>query len=111
MRSQHNDKNQQEVATREQQVAQQSRLIEFDQASDLLSDGMNTYLNMIRQASPTSWTQEAVRVHLEERRFRINVGNSRWQAKLGGTLTLYFLIACHFGLMSLMDKPSCHFPG
>jgi hypothetical protein len=102
---------QQEVAALEQQVAQQSRLIEFDHAGDLLSDGMNTYLNMIRQTSPTSWTQEAIRVHLEERRFRINVGNARWQSKLGGTLTLYFLIAYHFGLMSLVDKPSCHFPG
>lgn len=102
---------QQEVAALEQQVAQQSTLIEFDQAGDTLSDGINTYLNMIKQASPTSWTQDAIRVHLEERRFRINVGNARWQAKLGGTLTLYFLIAYHFGLMSLMDKPRCHFPG
>jgi hypothetical protein len=102
---------QQEVADLERQVAHQSGLIQFDETGDFLADGMNTYLNMIKQAAPTSWTQDPVRVHLEERWFRINVGNARWQAKLGGTLTLYFLIAYHYGLMGLTNKASCHYPG
>lgn len=102
---------QHEVADLEAQVREESGRIDFEQAGDSLSDGMNTYLNLIKQARPTSWTQAAVAAQLDDRKLRINVGDQRWQSKLGGTLTLYFLISYHYALMSLSNNPQCHYPG
>jgi hypothetical protein len=35
----------------------------------------------------------------------------RWHAVLGGTDTLYFLMAYQYGLLTLSDKPGRHYPG
>ncbi len=102
---------QQQAAALEAEIASQSRAIDFESAGDLLGDGINTYLNSIEQKSPTSWTQQPVSVRLEERRFRFQVGTRKWQTQLGGTLTLFFLIAYHYSLMGLSSKERCHFPG
>lgn len=107
------EKIQLQVADLESTVAQQSKLISFEQASDDLTDGMNTYLNDIntRRTNPKPWTQAGVDFRLRERGFNIRVGKSDWHVKLGGTLTLYFLIAYHYSLLLLMEKPGAHFPG
>lgn len=102
---------QNEVGNLESEVAKQSATLEFEKASDQLADGMNAYLNSIRKKAPTSWTQAGVRVRLDERKSRFLVGNRSWNSQLGGTLSLYFLIAYHYSLMSLSDKAECHFPG
>ncbi|MFO1043284.1 MAG: hypothetical protein U0941_15935 [Planctomycetaceae bacterium] len=100
-----------EAGRLEAEVATQSAALDFERASDQLADGMNAYVNSIHMKAPTSWTQDEVRVRLDERRFRFLVGDRRWNSQLGGTLSLYFLIAYHYSLMSLADKEGCHFPG
>lgn len=100
-----------EAGSLESEVANQSAAVDFERASDQLVDGMNAYVNSIHKKAPTSWTQDEVRVRLDERRFRFLVGDRRWNSQLGGTLSLYFLIAYHYSLMSLADKEGCHFPG
>jgi hypothetical protein len=100
-----------EASSLESEVATQSAAVDFERASDRLVDGMNAYVNSIHEKAPTSWTQDEVRVRLDERRFRFLVGDRRWNSQLGGTLSLYFLIAYHYSLMSLADKEGCHFPG
>jgi hypothetical protein len=72
---------------------------------------MNTYLNKLSEANRDSWLVGEVSVQLQEKAFRIRVGQSDWQNKLGGTLTLYFLLAYHYPLISLMRFPESHFPG
>ncbi len=93
------------------EVAVQSAAMDFERASDQLADGMNAYLNVIHKKAPASWTQKAVRVRLDEKRFRFLVGDRLWNRQLGGTLSLYFLIAYHYSLMSLSNKDEFHFPG
>jgi hypothetical protein len=39
------------------------------------------------------------------------VGDGRWDRKLGGTLSLYFLLAYHYALLRLTIRPECHYPG
>jgi hypothetical protein len=41
----------------------------------------------------------------------MRVGSRRWSTALGGTDSLYFLMAYHYGLLSLCDKAGCHYPG
>jgi hypothetical protein len=102
---------QQEVAGLEAEVGAKNSNINFYEAGTALQDGMNTYLNRIKEVNPRSWTQEGVRVTVGERDFRITVGNSSWKSKLGGTLTLYFLMSYHYSLMNLTNTQGCHYPG
>jgi hypothetical protein len=102
---------QQETTALEQEVAAQSSSLEFGGASDALQDGMVTYLNAIKAAVPSSWTQKEPQVRLDERRARFTVGDRKWDTQLGGTLTIYFLLAYHYALMCLMRIDHCHFPG
>lgn len=78
---------------------------------DRLADGMNTYLNKLNEANKDAWLVGDVSVQLQEKTLRIRVGKSDWQNKLGGTLTLYFLLAYHYALLTLMRFPESHFPG
>jgi hypothetical protein len=39
------------------------------------------------------------------------VGDGRWDRKLGGTLSLYFLLAYHYALLRLTAMPECRYPG
>jgi hypothetical protein len=102
---------QRDVAALEAEVRAQSLKIDFERAGDLLQDGMNTYLNSIKEANEHSWTQDGIHVRLSDRDFRIKVGDTNWKTKLGGTLTLYFLISYHYALMTLTCLDGFHYPG
>ncbi len=102
---------QNEVARLESEVAEQTSVVDFERGGQLLADGMNDYLNRIKNIDINSWTQAAVGVRLGDRTFRFTIGKSDWRSKLGGTLTLYFLIAYHYSLMSLVREHGTHFPG
>jgi DNA repair exonuclease SbcCD ATPase subunit len=102
---------QQETARLEQEVTSQSGGLDFEQASGRLQDGMTNYLNAINSAVSNSWTQKEPRVRLDEKKARFLVGDRKWDSQLGGTLQLYYLIAYHYALMSLVKHSTCHFPG
>lgn len=87
------------------------RAIDFDASASLLEDGMNDYLNAINLHRPGVWRHSAVSVDVSRSGFTMRVGRRRWQAALGGTDTLYFLMAYHYGLLSLSGKEGCHYPG
>lgn len=72
---------------------------------------MNAYLAAINVLRPGVWRHSPVKVDLSRSGFTLRVGSRRWHAVLGGTDSLYFLMAYHYGLLSLSDKPSSHYPG
>lgn len=92
-------------------VERRARQLNFESASDLLVDGLNDYLRRLNYARPGSWTQEAIDLRLGEKNFRFTVGGERWESRLGGTLTLYFLLAYQYGLLRLTREERCHYPG
>jgi hypothetical protein len=100
-----------EVATLEAELAVQSKNVRFERGGDLLTDGMNTYLNAINELKPNSWSQQEVDFVLQDRTFAVRIGKANWQIKLGGTLTLFFMVAYHYALMTLTGKDRCHYPG
>ncbi|MCZ2340448.1 MAG: hypothetical protein LC104_01470 [Bacteroidales bacterium] len=102
---------QQETTALEREVATQSGALDFEKASDQLRDGMVTYLNAIKAVVPNAWTQKEPKVLLDERKARFLVGERKWDTQLGGTLSLYYLLAYHYALMGLVEVDSCHFPG
>ncbi|MEJ7708519.1 MAG: hypothetical protein WKF84_01350 [Pyrinomonadaceae bacterium] len=102
---------QQAVTDLESEIREHNRQIDFERAGDYLADGMNTYLNFIKESNSKSWTQEEINFRVDDSRFSVKVGRSNWESKLGGTLTLYFLISYHYALMSLTLRPECNYPG
>jgi hypothetical protein len=100
-----------EIASLQSQVDALNKAVDFESAADDLADGMNTYLNSIQAINPKSWTQDAVSVSLSDKGFKIRVGRGPWDTKLGGTLTLYFLISYHYSLLSLRLRRTSNYPG
>lgn len=87
------------------------RATDFEAAASQLEDGINAYLNAINVLRPGVWRHSPVAVDVSRLSFTIRVGARRWHAALGGTDSLYFLMAYHYGLLTLSDKPNCHYPG
>lgn len=102
---------QKEVTELENEVNKLSQKINFEKASDKLSDGMNTYLNSLVAQDQQLWTQGGINWKLRERSFNVTIANSKWSTKLGGTLILYFLLAYHYALLNLTSDSDFHYPG
>lgn len=100
-----------DILALQSEVDSLNKTVDFDRAADDLTDGMNTYLNAISKINPKSWTQDPVQFSLDERTFRVRIGRNNWSTKLGGTLSLYFLISYHYSLLSLCQKRLSNFPG
>jgi hypothetical protein len=84
---------------------------DFDAAASKLEDGMNAYLAAINVLKPNVWRHSYVAVELSRSAFELRIGSRRWHAVLGGTDSLYFLMAYHYGLLSLSPLPETHYPG
>jgi endogenous inhibitor of DNA gyrase (YacG/DUF329 family)/energy-coupling factor transporter ATP-binding protein EcfA2 len=92
-------------------IQAESRKVNFENASEWLSDGMNTYLNALVALDKKLWTQEKITVKLNEKGFVIAVGGQNWSSQLGGTLILYFLLSYHYALLRLTKFEQCNYPG
>jgi hypothetical protein len=100
-----------EIDTLSGTVMEQTSGVDYQRLADRLSDGMNTYLNKLNKAHKDAWVVGEVAFQLGDRFFKIRIGKADWQTKLGGTLTLYFLLAYQYALMDLARLPDSHFPG
>lgn len=92
-------------------IAQHEAEANLVAAGNSLDSGMNEYLNLLNEVAPSAWNQGRIDVSLSESSFDLFVGNGRWSNKLGGTMTLYFLLAYHFGLIRLTGDPNRRYPG
>ena len=95
----------------ERAVDRQKSNADFGAAAGALEDGMNAYLNAINKHRPGTWQHGAVRIDLSRREVRFRVGRARWNSALGGTDSLYFLMAYHYGLLALSVEAERHAPG
>ena len=101
----------QEIEPLQARVDEAARSTDFGAAAALLEDGMNAYLQSINLLRPGVWLHSPIRVDVSRYSFAMKVGSSRWDDALGGTDSLYFLMAYHYGLLTLSDKSGCHYPG
>lgn len=106
------------VVTAEQQIVplqaridELSRALDYGAAAAELENGMNEYLSAINLHRPGIWRHSSVAVDLSRSTCALRVGSRRWQSALGGTDTLYFIMAYHYGLLALSNKPKCNYPG
>ena len=95
----------------EGEIAEANQEISFSQASDVLAEGMNSYLNGLNHDNPNRWPEEPVRVRLDPRRFEFTINDAKWSSKLGATLQAYLLMSYHYALMTLVGKDQYNYPG
>jgi len=95
----------------EERFGEEKRAIDFDARAELLENGINDYLNAINKLKSDVWRHDAVSINLSASGFTFRVGRRKWSAVLGGTDSLYFLMAYNYGLLSLSSNESCHYPG
>jgi len=101
----------QEIEPLQEAVDEAVSTVDFRTAESLLSRGMNDYLIAIERLRPGAWRHNPVTVELSRYSFNIRVGSKRWNAALGGTDSLFFLMAYHYGLLTLSAQGECHYPG
>ena len=99
------------IARLDETVERTSAAVDLTSASDALVDGMNDYLRLLNKFRAGAWSQAEIGLSLRERQFRFTVGGEQWSSRLGGTLTLYFLLAYQYGLLRLSNTPPFKYPG
>jgi hypothetical protein len=100
-----------EIVPIEARVAEAARRVDFEAAAARLEDGMNAYLGALNAARPDVWRHSRVNIDLTRSGITMRVGGRRWGAVLGGTDSLYFLMAYHYGLLTLSPLSGTHYPG
>lgn len=85
--------------------------IDFQAAAAQLEDGMNAYLEALNHPGKKIWLHSHVNVDINRNGFSLRIGRQRWSAALGGTDSLYFLMAYHYGLLALSSRQGSHYPG
>ena len=99
------------IADLDAKVDERNVAVDFTRTSDALADGMNDYMRLLNTFRSDAWSQSEVALSLRERQFRFTVGGEPWATRLGGTLTLYFLLAYQFGLLKLSSTAPYNYPG
>ena len=102
---------QSQIADVDAAVGRKSAVVDLTSAADTLTDRMKDYLNLLNTFRTDAWSQPEVALWLTERQFRFTVGGDRWTSRLGGTLTLYFLLAYQYALLSLSKTVPYNYPG
>ncbi|MES1973343.1 MAG: hypothetical protein V4472_12870 [Pseudomonadota bacterium] len=85
--------------------------IDFHAAAAQLEDGMNAYLEALNHSKKKVWLHSHVNVDISRTNLSLRVGRQRWNTALGGTDSLYFLMAYHYGLLTLSANAGAHYPG
>ena len=72
---------------------------------------MNEYLSALNAQRPRTWRHQPVQISLSQSTVTFRVGTRRWDVSLGGTDSLYYLMAYHYALLTLIKHEQAHFPG
>ena len=85
--------------------------LDFSEGEGRLQDGMNEYIELVRAQKPHIWKHRPITVSITQQSARFFVGSKRWDKVLGGTDSLYFLMAYQYGLLSLYQWEETRYPG
>ena len=83
----------------------------YEERASILENGMNEYLTELNKLRPSTWKHSAVEIYLSQSTAAFRVGRRRWDVSLGGTTSLYYLMAYHYSLISMTNHPNTRFPG
>lgn len=88
-----------------------ARSLDYADRAAWLEDGMNEYLTAVNTERARTWRHQPVHINLTQNAVSFHVGKRRWDVSLGGTDSLYYLMAYHYALLTLIKHEDSHFPG
>lgn len=100
-----------EISTLQADLEKLRGEIDFQSASDTITDSMNSYLNALNTGDPKRWTKGKVTFKIKDRGFDAFIGVDQWSSELGATSKVLFLLSYHYGLLSLFSKENFLYPG
>src|SRR5262249_17517329 len=93
------------------EVLKQTTGLDFETASDAMSDGMNEFVTALEFDKKKMWTQLGIEFNVRKDTFNVRVGRQKWSSQLGGTMTIYFFLAYHYTLLKLTNDEQARYPG
>ena len=93
------------------QVDTKAASIQFEEMSDLISDGINEYLNLLKAGDAERWAHKPVRFQITERNFKLKVGESLWSTVVGASSGGLLLLGYHYALLKLSGRDGYNYPG
>lgn len=99
-----------EIAIFELDVEQIAGQINYETICATMEDGVMSFINQLKRLYPKIWPHGRVHFNIDDRKFSFKVGDVNWTA-ISALNQEYFLIAYHYGLMSLSTKETLNFPG
>jgi FtsZ-binding cell division protein ZapB len=101
-----------EIADHQTAVDHLTAHIDYSEAANFMSSEMYRYLSALNDDRANAWSlQGRLRWKIRRNSFDVTIGDNKWSTKVGGTLTLYFLLAYHYALFSMSNFPHRHYPG
>lgn len=100
-----------EISTLQADLEKLRGEIDFQSASDAITDNMNSYFNALNSDDPKRWTKGKVTFKIKDRSFDAFVAGDQWSSELGATSKVLFLLSYHYGLLSLFSKERFLYPG
>lgn len=100
-----------EIDTLDAEIKRLTPTIDYEGLGDLLSDRMNTYLNLVKADSFSRWKTGRVSIKLRKDTFNLFLDEQPWTVKAGGTAYNIIQIAYQYALLSLSKDEQYNYPG
>lgn len=100
-----------EIDTLDAEISQLTPTVNYERLGDLLSDRMNTYLNMVNTDNHSRWKTGRVSVKMRKDAFELLLDGQQWTIRAGGTVNYIVQIAYHYALLSLSKDKEYNYPG
>jgi hypothetical protein len=99
-----------EISVFDMDVEEKTSQINYETVCAAIEDGVNSYINQLKKSYPKIWPHGRVHFNIDERKFSFRVGDVNWTA-ISALNQEYFLLAYHYGLLSLSGSDKFNFPG
>lgn len=100
-----------EIAALDAEIKRLTPTVDFERLADLLSDRMNTYLNLVNADNFSRWKTGRVSIKLRKDAFDVFLDGQPWTTRAGGTAYNIIQIAYHYALLSLSKNDQYNYPG
>lgn len=100
-----------EINVLDAEIKRLTPTVDYEGLGDLLSDGMNTYLNLVNADNFSRWKTGRVSIKLRKDAFDLFLDGQPWTIRAGGTANYIIQIAYHYALLSLSKNDQYNYPG
>ncbi|OGR34883.1 MAG: hypothetical protein A2091_13655 [Desulfuromonadales bacterium GWD2_61_12] len=100
-----------EIDALDAEIKRLTPTIDYEGLGDLLSDRMNSYLNLVNADSFSRWKTGRISIKLRKDTFDLFLDGQPWTVRAGGTAYNIIQIAYHYALLSLSSDEQYNYPG